>query len=121
MGLTTTHGAWNGSYSFFHAWRKDIAECIGMDLDSMEGFFDKDEITIPTKWDKIEHHPLHDLLNHSDCDGFIEWEKCNAIADELEKIHPQLAEKNFSWDEATIKFIYGLRQAYEQQENLGFH
>jgi hypothetical protein len=151
MGLNTTHGAWDGAYSEFHRWRTEIAKHLGIPLDLMEGFYNKEhnpltllnykypkgdelemaalrriEVNFPLLWDAFKPNPLHELLYHSDCDGEIEWGKCNIIADELEKLLPELPDEDFRGHIGMIKdktkiFIDGLRLAYNEKENLGFH
>lgn len=152
MGLDTTHGAWHGSYSAFARWRTEIAKHLGIPLELMEGFYDEkshnpftllnykypkgDELEMsairriaknfPLLWDAFKPNPLHELLYHSDCDGLIEWEKCKAIADELEKLLPELPDEDSGghvgpMKEKTKTFIDGLLLAYERKENLEFH
>lgn len=114
MGLDTTHDAWHGPYSSFNEWRRQIAKAAGMPpLNDMEGFGGD----IP--WDEYLNHPLYELLNHSDCDGDIAWDKCKVIADGLIEILPKL-EQSYMIDKTT-KFIKGLMLAYNQQEKLEFH
>lgn len=151
MGLDISHGAWHGAYSAFMRWRIEIARHLGIPLELMEGFYSKGdndplvllnykypngdeldmaalrriEVNFPLLWDAFKPNPLHELLYHSDCDGLIEWEKCNAIADELEKILPELPDEDFGGHVGLIKdktktFIDGLRLAYDNQENLEF-
>lgn len=151
MGLDITHGTWHGAYSAFHRWRTEIAKCLGIPLTLMEGFYqDKgsfdpfclsksmlkpynlalQEINdafehFPLLWDAFKPNPLHELLYHSDCDGIIEWEKCPAIADELEKLLPELEGKDLGGHignlaEKTRVFIAGLRLAHSKQENIEF-
>ena len=86
MGLDISHDTWHGAYSAFMRWRIEIAKHIGIDLESMEGFGGI------TKWDDFESNPLYHLLNHSDCDGEIDWIYLEAIANELERILPFLPE-----------------------------
>jgi hypothetical protein len=121
MGLDTTHGAWNGSYSSFHAWRQEIARVAGLPpLDLMDGFYqDKgavspfclldyqfpigDELEVhrmtkiraqfPIKWECLKPNPLFILLSHSDCDGYINWGDCKKIADQLTKLLEKLSNK----------------------------
>ena len=154
MGLDTTHGAWHGAYSAFMKWRKKIAEVAGLPpLELMDGFYDplppndrhlstlyagllkereyshslKDlDKRLPIKWDCLKPSALHILLYHSDCDGDIKWEDCSLIADELEKLLPNLPNEDAGghigdWVEKTKTFIEGLRLAHSKEENLEFH
>lgn len=72
------------SYSGFSSFRSRLAEKIGIDLNSMEGFgrFDKS----PRKsWDTI-NDPIKPFLNHSDCDGELSPEECKSIASRLREL-----------------------------------
>lgn len=151
MGLVITHGTWNGAYSAFHKWRTEIAKHLGIPLDLMEGFYVKNEhdplvllnftypkgdelemaalrrieVNFPLLWDAFKPNPLHELLYHSDYDGEIEWSKCEVIADELEKLLPELPDKDFGGHIGLIRdktkvFIDGLRLAYTKKENIEF-
>jgi hypothetical protein len=151
MGLDISHNTWHGAYSAFGRWRSKIAEVAGLPpLNLMEGFYDDsdspltllnykfpkgDELEMfrlreifkqmPIRWECLKPNPLHDLLNHSDCDGFIDWDKCGAISDELEKLLPLLSDENGgghigSYREKTETFIAGLRSAYAAKERVEF-
>lgn len=148
MGLNTTHGAWDGGYGSFYAWRKQIAFAAGLPpLELMEGFYDPLtnsrmlatlyttapssglidlDRRLPIKWVSLKKTPLFHLLTHSDCDGHITWRRCKGIADELEKLLPLLPKQeghphgNY-WGEKTQLFIDGCRLAYDKKENLEFH
>lgn len=133
MGLDTTHDCWHGAYSAFGRWREKIAEVAGLPpLGLMEGFYTRlaDGIgkaypTLPIKWEWLKPDPLHILLNHSDCDGEIDWRDCPSIADRLEELLPLLPEGNLAhienWRNRTTAFIKGLREAYNKRENVEFH
>lgn len=141
MGLDTSHDCWHGPYSAFMRWRKMIAHAAGLPpLELMEGFYmppdnglsclyhgpqsGKDgwlnDLTrsLPLKWDCLKPSPLHLLLSHSDCDGNLRWQDCNAIADSLEALE-------VDWDDwlavKTAAFIDGLRRAAKSKENVDFH
>lgn len=126
MGLDTTHGCWSGSYSGFGKWRTSIAREIGIDLDSMQGFA-RGVKRCPTcgheslsgvSWDALKPDPLHIVLSHSDCDGSIRWQDCEAIAARLEEVAPRLANE---WQEDTARFVAGLREAASLREDVEFH
>lgn len=156
MGLDTTHSAWHGAYSAFMRWREKIAEVAGLPpLQLMEGFFcpssganemgstttfylgpRPDELTkgcihrieaaLPIKWEALKPSPLHELLQHSDCDGEIPADSCGPIADDLEKLLPFLPDGDAGghigvWRDKTRQFIDGLRAAAAANEPLGFH
>lgn len=153
MGLDTSHDCWHGSYGRFHEWRKSIAHAAGLPpLELMDGFFSPQgyfptfyvgpveadslvmkaiksiEERLPIKWECLKEDALHILLRHSDCDGEIDWQDCEQIADRLNRVRqtliyagsdsePQLIIQDQS---RTIQFIMGLRLAYSRQENVIF-
>lgn len=156
MGLSTTHDAWHGAYSSFMRWRTKIAEVAGLPpLELMEGFYSAqdrpeqympptiyldpfaselsrnsvkhiEESGLPIKWEALKPSPLHELLQHSDCDGEIPAASCGPIADELANLMPLLPDGEGGghigvWREKTQLFIDGLRRAAAANEPLGFH
>ena len=79
MGLDCSHGAWHGAYSHFMRFRRALARAINLDIDAMEGFGS------PYRpWP--QNKPLVVLLNHSDCDGEIEPQHLEALANRLEEV-----------------------------------
>lgn len=149
MGLDCSHDAWHGAYSAFMRWRTMLAEVAGLPpLDLMEGFYtngatgalyfgespagvwaDKRERLsrqLPIKWDCLKPSALHELLFHSDCEGEIPADRCNAIADALEALLPLLPNGDGgghigSWRDKTAEFVTGLRAAAKANEPLEFH
>jgi len=146
MGLDISHGCWHGAYSAFMRWRTKIASLIGIPLYLMEGFYregslrtfhssgvdvpvpfivEETEKVLPLRWEDFRPSPLHILIDHSDCDGEIEWKDCAPIAFELEKLLPLLPNEDAGghiglWKETTQKFIDGLRLAHNRKENVEF-
>lgn len=121
MGLDTSHGCWHGAYSAFMRWRIEIARCAGIELQEMAGFKDGGK-----SWEPYKDDVLTELLNHSDCDGELEWKVCGKLADRLEEIMKLLPEKDFGGHIGDIKektqtFIDGLREAFKSRENVDFH
>lgn len=120
MGLDTTHECWHGAYSAFNRWRNKISEVAGYGpLDDREGFGgDK-------PWPDGDALVL--LLNHSDCDGELPWERCGEIADRLESLLPALTIAGEGgghigyYADKTRVFIAGLRAAHSAKENVEFH
>lgn len=158
MGLDTTHNAWHGPYSSFNNFRRQLAKHYGIPLDLMEGFYaDKDEVFcnpfyfaekeltelsyfsikrvkdyLPLKWDNFKPNAIHELLYHSDCDGYINWVACGKIAKELRKvlteiekdeaaepITPQRAMYNGFYN-AVEQFMKGCQLAFDSKERLEF-
>ena len=151
MGLNISHNTFDGAYSAFMRYRQKLAEVMGLPpLDLMEGFYSTDSNNplvllnyrypngdeldmahlrrifkhMPIKWECLKPNPLHELLHHSDCDGYINWKSCSKMADELEKLLPLLDEDGGghigNYKETTEKFIKGLRLAYSNKEKLLF-
>jgi len=148
MGLSVSHGCWDGAYSAFYRWRTEIAKHAGIPLRLMEGFCDPAEwypllvlkthnpsavqelidyhlSDLPIRWASLKPDPLHLLLNHSDCDGEIDWRSCNDIAQRLEEILsllPTAPDKRHigDWRKKTQEFIDGLRLAADKQEHIKF-
>jgi hypothetical protein len=154
MGLDCSHDAWHGSYSAFARWREKIAELAGVPLGLMDGFlgysFGDADVeaflknyrgtdagafyhlvraavrTVPIAWSSLKPSALHELLNHSDCDGQIAAEKCGPLADALEQLLPEMPDGGEpghvgSYRATTRTFIDGLRRAAAANEPLGFH
>lgn len=153
MGLDISHDAWHGAYSAFHRWRQEIAKVAGLPpLELMEGFYHKgdshdpmamlnyrypngDELDVytlreifkklPIKWDCLKPMALHELLYHSDCDGYINPGACKKIADELEVLLDKLEGDGGghigNYRAKTEQFIKGLREAHSKKQKLMFH
>lgn len=154
MGLDTSHNCWHGAYSAFMRWRREVAKLAGLPpLELMEGFFDevsainnpffethKAECSqgfnvnspesiwkrLPIKWEALKPSALHILLYHSDCDGEIKWQDCNAIADALETVCVKMKDEDAGghighWKAKTRQFVDGLRLAASNHENIEFH
>jgi hypothetical protein len=128
VGLDTSHGCWHGAYSAFNKWRTELFRVAGYPpLELMEGFtYGTSSKFPPIKWECLKPDPLHILINHSDCDGEIEWKDADAIAGRLEELLPLLPDEDAGghigyWREKTQDFIDGLRLAHEKQENVEFH
>lgn len=113
MGLDTSHDCWHGPYSSFHKWRVEIARAAGIDLDAMEGFADEN----PKPWG--EYNVIHEILNHSDCEGEIRWEVCLDLSERLEKLIPEIKKDEYTLQK-TKSFISGLRAAWAAKENVEF-
>lgn len=125
MGLDTTHDAWHGAYSGFNRFRYAVAEATGIDLEAhWNGLDFTDDMLHTGNWEPGD--PLFTLLNHSDCEGHIVWQRLTQLADRLESLLPNLEESVApyrGWGPRgwTEQFIHGCRDAVRQQENLGFH
>jgi len=120
MGLDCSHDAWHGAYSAFHRWRCKLAEVAMLPrLENMEGFGGN------IAWKPYSRNPLTMLLDHSDCDGQIEPEDCDPLADALEALVPYLPIEDDpghigNWQDKTMQFVKGLRAAAAANEPLLF-
>jgi hypothetical protein len=149
MGLSISHETWQGPYSAFHRWRKEIAKLEDIPLELMEGFYpgypsyhEIIKITLersdfnsyladtfqtmylnhlPLKWDNLKRNPLHKLLYHSDCEGTLNWRGLKGIYERLEYLmeHKQ-KEMTMECVGKTNQFIIGCKAAYEAKESLRF-
>src|SRR5690242_7045048 len=111
MGLNTSHGCWDGPYSSFNSWRKDVCAAANLgDLDSYKGHGGVRDF--PT-------HPLTPLLDHSDCDGEIKWKDCDGIAKALKEVLPKFKKDAYNHDKTT-RFIEGCTKAFKAKQNVVF-
>ena len=141
MGLDTSHDAWHGAYGAFGKWRHEVAVAAGFikEDESLfpKGLYDNGLKDSPLDWETLDSmtdcmgnwtkepdDPLWYLLNHSDCDGVIRHEHCEALADRLEEFIPLLddPESVSLWRaNRTRRFVDGLRAAHEAGEDVDFH
>lgn len=119
MGLSISHNCWSGSYSSFHNWRSIISQAAGYgDLNDYLGFGGRKFFT--------DQDPLIILLNHSDCDGSIDWEDCASIALRLEEVLNAILNSKVNTQQFsdvikyTQRFIAGLTLAHIREENVEF-
>ena len=70
------------SYSGFHEFRTFIAAEAGITLGNMEGFTKESDAL---SWDKVAD-PIRFFLNHSDCDGELSPQECEAVAPRLRRL-----------------------------------
>jgi hypothetical protein len=121
MGLDTTHECWHGAYSAFMRWREKLAEVAGLPaLRQMSGYGGN------ISWDVPRPDVLYELLNHSDCDGFLPAAICAPLADRLSELLPLLPVVDDGghigpWREKTQRFIDGLRTAAAHNQDVEFH
>ena len=128
MGLDTTHNCWSGSHTSFGIWRSFIWKLAGYgDLKTYLGF--GGNISFNTR----SYDPLTLLINHSDCEGILEWQQCNKIAERLESLIPlimirigqtaDIEERNDLYYNIrlTERFINGLRDAFHSHEDVEFY
>jgi hypothetical protein len=126
MGLDTSHDCWHGSYSSFAIWRTEISRALGWPTWG-EGRYSFPEDSPRTEdvlygwwgFGKTPEEPLHVLLLHSDCDGYIFPWNADPLADRLLDL---LEEKRIpdEWQEITKQFAVGLQRAAYECEVVEF-
>jgi len=115
MGLDTTHGCWDGSYSAFSRFRQALATAAGLgDLGEYDGHGG------PCEFDASD--PLTTLLSHSDCDGEIATADCIPLAERLEALAQVIQNDpdDRDWRDLTLQFATGLRSAAAAGEPVEF-
>lgn len=134
MGLTVTHGAFDGAYSAFNRVRQFTMKSIGGSYPPH-----KDETLSDNHWyfgdgfDTETHPGLTEFFEHSDCDGYIEPEMCGTIANELKDILPLAIELEKTegtggghiaaqggYVQVLKYFIEGCEEAHRKAERLEF-
>lgn len=144
MGLTCSHEAFNGPYSYFDKWRQYLTQIAGLPpLELMEGYYfslnnhdsfpfptlyhtDKDNLwriesidkCLPIQWNSLKYTPLFILLKHSNCDGEISVRRCWRLKLALENLLPHMDDEE--WISVTKRFISGLILAHKNNEPLTF-
>lgn len=116
MGLDTTHNAWHGPYSSFNRWRKDVANEVGIDLMSLQGYDGNKPWT-----EEIKSHKLFALFDHSDCDGHLTPYECASIAEGLSEVLKNYTGYDPDFVEKTEQFRDGCADAFMKDETLHFH
>ena len=111
MGLETTHNCWHGPYSSFNQFRCAIALADGFNLEEMEGYDGG------RKWESLPPNKIHLLLDHSDCEGRLDWKQCGHIAESFIELYPRLDPR---WQVEARQFVKGLRLARKQKKSVIF-
>ncbi|TMS00140.1 hypothetical protein [Nonomuraea basaltis] len=106
MGVSMYPGRASWSYSGFGSFRDRLAQAEGFDLREMAGFapFDAPEDWTGKPWDTV-HTTLEPLLNHSDCDGYLDAYECEQVIPRLRQIIATWPESDYDRQhgEALIK------------------
>jgi hypothetical protein len=140
MGLSVSHGAYSGPYGVFGRFREAIAGAANIPLPIMDGFYD-DALDlfnandcrlsramvrcIPLQWTTLAPDPIHALLNHSDCDGYIEHASLLPLAVRLEQLADLMRKTSGRHDVRDYvpyaeAFAAGCRRAHAAGEPLLF-
>jgi hypothetical protein len=113
MGIDFTRCNAHWGYGGFHRFRVRLASEIGINLDEMAGF-----LINGNPWDVIKD-PIKDLLDHSDCDGYLTPRQCR-------KIYPRLLELVKNWDDddydkqQAIELANGMKKAAFKLQKVEF-
>jgi len=103
MGLNVSYDAWNGSYSSFNNFRKELCRVAGVDWDSIDDRYEW--CNYLGMWKETPSDPLLVLLVHSDCDGYIFPAQMEQLANRLIELKPLVDE---DWQESVQDFIDAL-------------
>lgn len=100
-------------YLGFHRFRKKLASSVGIAIDGMVGFGGS------TEWPDPCNEPLVYLLNHSDCDGDLTPQQCQAIIPRLRDI--LLTFDLQDWDRIQgERLVRGMEKCASQHKRLVF-
>lgn len=113
MGLAFSHTDACWSYSGFGAFRKKLANEIGMELEKMRGF--KGGVIPFSEFDD----DIIPLLDHSDCDGVLTTEECNRVAPRLRELVSSWPEQDFDKRKA-LSLADGMEYAFICNQPLEF-
>ncbi len=119
MGLDISPGGARWSYSGFGRFRERLAEAEGITLQDMAGFGGTAEEGRQKPWDNV-NSPLVPLLNHSDCDGYLDSYECAEVVDRLAEIVAEWPENDYDRRSAEA-LISGMRHCAEHGCSMAFH
>lgn len=106
MGLSTTHGCFEGSYGGFANFREAVAQAAGVESfpesgcvvvrgggpDGLKHVHQLTQGNIDGKWASYPVDPIWVFLCHSDCDGSIKYDIAKEVGNRLlglvDKINP---------------------------------
>lgn len=115
MGIDFSHCDASWAYSGFMAFRKRLAQEIGIDLMKMEGFTDDDKAL---KWSKVQD-PIKHILDHSDCEGTLSPTKCALVAPRLLELISGWPKNDYDREMAT-ELAKGMKLAAKEGKRLLF-
>ena len=112
MGIDFSHCDAHWSYSGFHNFRKRLAAAIDIDLEEMVGFDEGSR-----SWDEYKDHPLHNFLNHSDCEGYLK--PTNEMIDAIRNIIKTWPEDDYDRQTAE-ELLCGMQNALYDCSSIEF-
>ena len=91
MGLNTTHDCFNGSYTRFYKWRREL--CRAADISYECGPRNRTMAEQNGDWAETPDDILYVLIDHADCEGHILAEHCAPLPDACDALglleHPE--------------------------------
>lgn len=136
MGLDCSHDAYHGAYSSFNRFRQAVAKAAGGSFPPHEkGWTDNGREPGENTWYVGDDYPQNEwaglwaFLGHSDCDGEIDPEMCEKVANDLTKLLPAVAamgegeghiKGNGGYGPVLKRFIDGCLEAFNANEELTF-
>ena len=126
MGLSTSHGCYQGGYGGFKHLRLKLAKAAGYDteMNTIFGEIPKlDWDAYPEsaglgEWDELPDDILIVLLVHSDCEGKLPHSLCKPLAERLKELSP-LLDSDFYREQAEA-FVVGLELADSLKQDVRF-
>jgi len=106
MGLDCSHNAFSGSYGAFNRLRQVVADAAG---GSYPPHTDRSLDNNRFYLDTAAWPGLAILLRHNDCEGVLTPDECVQVANDLEKVLPNVSEKY-----ATVHMPHGVKIAVER-------
>jgi hypothetical protein len=134
MGLDISYDTFHGAYSAFNRFRKCIATVTGGSYPPHDDkTLDNNYIYYNDEIEDFKDWGLCALLEHSDCDGEIDYLTCEKIANELESLLPKIEdyqnehglggghiEREGGFVGVTKQFILGCREAVKDKQPIIF-
>lgn len=143
MGMTTTHGCWDGGCGGFNGFRQIVGRAAGIPYEDGLPDVDWDTVTdnqLLGEWDQhpptVARSPGYDppitdtllyLLIHCDCAGILHRDYLPALKARLEELEPAYARimarhpDDHYYAHRLRQFIDGLGRAIEAGEHVEFH
>jgi len=123
MGLDCSHNAFSGGYVTFNRLRQAVADAAGGSYPPhADRSLDNDSFYLDTSaWPGLTI-----FLAHADCEGVLTPNECVQVANDLEKVLPNVSEKYATVHmprgvkAAVERFVDGCRTAARLNENLEF-
>lgn len=131
MGLDVSHDCWHGGYHSFNTWRDTVSRYAGYSFDLYDTENGKvkapvidwqkiDNNNLMGKWKVMPSDPWWIIIAHYDCDGIIQKDHVKPLYERMEQILQLIPKDDTVVYDKTVKFIEGLKFAYERNEKVTF-